>query len=188
MLEELVAMAKECRFIKTAHPVASCPPRPDAVVRFLKKGWIAQEKINGRRLQVHVSREGELRFYTRQGTPHTMVVPDPIRKILVDYYRPNAGDWNALEGEWVPSQQKLYLFDFIIENDKLLSGLCYLDRWKMLRRDFISPNVAVLKWHVKLPEVMKILQSSDEVIEGVVFKHNTTSFEDRTIVRCRKNG
>jgi ATP-dependent DNA ligase len=171
-------------FITTQHPCASTIPDMEHVEYFFSRGWIAQPKINGRKIQLHIESDGTVTSYTRHGTLHTMTIPPEVLEGLRRWYLPEDGKKNVLEGEFVPKQKKVYLFDVIVFNSKQLVSETYLERYKLLKKDFIYPFLVVL------PVLnTKTLSSKDEIIEGIVFKLKIgKGFSDKFIIRCRKNG
>ena len=167
-------------FIKTYHPKKSILPDRDAIKRILNAGWVTQAKMDGARAQIHIL-DGKVINYTRRGTLHTSKLSQEIVGQLLELFSP--GD--VVEGEWLRSQQTLYLFDMIKTEGTVLKQLNYFDRYNKLPRCY-GP-VSLLPIVTDLDQAMQILDSDDT--EGLVFKSLTSKgFSDTSIVRCRKHG
>lgn len=184
MLEALMKQQQTSHYCKGPHPKKTLKPESGAIEPYLDKGWVWQKKINGRRLQIVILPTGELEFWTRSGTPHTWKVPEEIVKAFQQLYMPTKG-WNTIEGEWVKG--KVYLFDILVLEGKLLSNLCYTERHKILNKPFIFPFLSVLPYSTSLKEAIKTLKCTDPMIEGVVLKSPYPGLGDHNIVRCRRD-
>ena len=172
------------RFLTPQHPKTSLAPTEKTVARYLADGWWGQRKVNGRRAQVHV--EGELvQLWTRQGTVHTTVATEQLRDELRRYV--GGRTYTVLDGEWL--QGKLYLFDILRSDGRLLNNLNYRDRYELLKEPFISPVIQVLPVYRTARQCWQELQSKDPGGEGLVFRDpRARGWFDGAIVRCRREG
>lgn len=170
------------------HPKTEISPTLEAVSKILKAGWIGQMKIHGHRAQIHMSADpdDDVIAYNRQGRPHKMLLPDKIASELRRIFNPEKG-WTVIDAEWLKPEGKLFVFDMLKKDDKLLRRLSYGERYKQLPRAYISPHVKTLPILTSPEKCMDVLATPDAYIEGLVFKSlNTKGFEDTSIVRCRK--
>ena len=175
-------------FIKAMHPKTEISPTRESVEKILKAGWVGQMKIHGHRAQIHLPADPseDPIAYNRQGRPHKMLLPDEITQELRRVFEPES-DWTVIDTEWLKPEGKLFVFDILKLNGKLLRGLNYQDRWKLLPKLYISPHVQTLPLLTTAEKCMEVLARTEEHIEGLVFKSVTTKgFEDTSIVRCRK--
>ena len=175
-------------FIQAMHPKTEISPTVASVERILKAGWAGQSKIHGHRAQIHLPADEKLEAiaYNRQGNTHRKLLPDEIVQELRRIVKPKSG-WTVLDTEWLKPEGKLYVFDILKLNDKLLRQLSYEERYKLLPRLYISRHVQTLPLLTTASKCMEVLASTDEHIEGLVFKSlGTRGFEDTSIVRCRK--
>jgi ATP-dependent DNA ligase len=180
-----VALRPASPFIRAMHPKTEVRPHPEVVQRILSSGWIGQLKVHGHRAQLHVSSEGVVIAYTRMGKIHTKILPDPMLSEIRRLFHPKSG-WNVIDSEWVKSENKLYVFDFLKKEGEVLRGLTYPERWKLLPRAYLSPNIVTLPLIKDLKGCMLVLEHPPSHIEGLVFKSSTTKgFADTAIVRCR---
>jgi ATP-dependent DNA ligase len=175
-------------FIKAMHPKTQVSPNQASVKRLLDAGWVGQMKVHGHRAQIHISSDpaDEMMAYNRQGRLHKKLLPEPIIKELRRLFAPYKG-WTVLDTEWLKPENKLYVFDVLKHEGKLLRTLTYAERYAMLPRMYISPFVQTLPLLTSVERCMEILARTEETIEGLVFKSlNSKGFEDTSIVRCRK--
>jgi ATP-dependent DNA ligase len=175
-------------FIKAMHPKTEIQPTRVAIEKILKIGWVGQMKIHGHRAQIHLSADGgEPIAYNRQGRPHKKLLPKEVIKELRRVINPQEG-WTVIDTEWLKPENKLYIFDILKQDGKLLNRLPYGERYKLLPRSYISPYIQTLPLVQTVEKCMEILAKTDEHIEGLVFKSMTTKgFSDTSIVRCRKH-
>lgn len=172
-------------YIRTPHPKTSIQPEPQAIKRILDMGWWGQAKMHGHRLQVHLHREEDPILYNRHGglygkTIHPNIIPE-LRRVLEI-----GTGWTAIEGEWVESQNKLYLFDYIKKDGKVLDGLSYEDRFALLPKLYISPSLQTLSVFKTLEQCLGLYEKRGNRVEGLVFKSTTSlGFKDTSIIRCR---
>lgn len=175
-------------FIKAMHPKTEISPTLSAVEKMLKAGWVGQMKIHGHRAQIHLSadpKEDPI-AYNRQGRPHKMLLPPETVKELRRVFELES-DWTVIDAEWLKPKNKLYVFDILKLNGKILRGLPYLERWKLLPRLYISRHVQTLPVITTAEKCMEVLSKEDSDIEGLVFKSgHSKGFGDTSIVRCRK--
>jgi ATP-dependent DNA ligase len=173
-------------FIKCQHPNHAIAPERFAIERVIKSGWIAQKKMNGHRLQIHIGPEGQLTAYTRHGRVHTQKLSNEL-KFSFESYRDKDG-WLCLEGEWLKSENQVYLFDILRYKSNTLSFQTYRERLKILKSIFhISGQIKLLRTYKKVDDCLRILEGKDEHIEGLVFKaFDTKGWPDTAIVRCLK--
>jgi ATP-dependent DNA ligase len=173
-------------FIKAMHPKTEISPSRESVEKILKAGWVGQMKIHGHRAQIHLHPTEESIAYNRQGRPHKMLLPDEITQELRRVFEPE-NDWTVIDTEWLKPEGKLFVFDVLKLNGKLLRTMNYQERWKLLPKLYISPHVQTLPMITSAEKCMEVLARKEEHIEGLVFKSVTTKgFEDTSIVRCRK--
>ena len=100
---------------------------------------------------------------------------------------PPEDGWTVIDAEWLKPKNKLFIFDILKLNDKLLRRFSYAERYALLPRSYISPHVKTLPLVREAGKCMEILADDDEAVEGLVFKSlKTKGFEDTSIVRCRK--
>lgn len=175
-------------YIKAMHPKTEIRATQDAVEKILKAGWVGQMKIHGHRAQVHLSANASDKpiVYNRQGRPHKKLLPDSITTELRRIFDLDA-DWTVIDCEWIKPQGLLYIFDILKQDGKSLRPLSYADRYALLPKSYISPQVKALPLVTTVLKCMEILANPDEHIEGLVFKSlSAKGFEDTSIVRCRK--
>lgn len=175
-------------YIRAPHPKTEIRPDLASVSRILDAGWLAQLKIHGHRAQVHIH-ESDLQpvlVYNRHGQQHKKVLPDAVEAELRRVFLPARG-WNVLDAEWIKDVDKIYIFDFLKQDNQSLRGLNFESRWKRLPRNFISPSLQILPLLRDATECMAALARPEEWIEGVVFKSASPGFEDTSIIRCRKS-
>ncbi|MBX9767261.1 MAG: hypothetical protein K2X47_08325 [Bdellovibrionales bacterium] len=175
-------------FIKAMHPKTEISPSLASVEKILKLGWVGQMKIHGHRAQIHLSADPseEAIAYNRQGRPHKMLLPDTIVEELRRVLNLKIG-WTVLDAEWLKPESKLFIFDVLKLDGKLLRTMSYPERYKLLPRLYISKYLQTLPLLTTPAKCMEVLARSEEHIEGLVFKSSTTKgFEDTSIVRCRK--
>lgn len=173
-------------FIVCQHPNHAIAPKREAIERVLKLGWAGQEKMNGHRLQIHISPSGEITAYTRHGRIHTQKLSSEL-KFSFQSYATNDG-YICLEGEWLKSENQVYLFDILRHESDTLLFQTYAERYKLLKSIFqISPHVKLLKTYKKVDDCLRILENQDAKVEGLVFKSlDTKGWPDTAIVRCLK--
>jgi hypothetical protein len=175
-------------FIRAMHPKTEIRPLPDSIQRTLALGWVAQLKIHGHRAQVHIpeSLEKPILVYNRHGKLHRKALSPAIISELRRLFQPSEG-WNVIDAEWIKPEDKLFVFDFLRKDGKVLRALTFPERWKKLPRLYLSPHLSTLPLIKDLAGCMKALQSKSESVEGLVFKSATSpGFSDTSIVRCRK--
>lgn len=176
-------------FIRSMHPKTQIKPEESAMRRILDQGWWAQMKIHGHRAQIHLaSSNGEptLIAYTRKGSLHTKEVPEELKGEIFRLFSPKEG-WSAIDCEWVKSQGKLYLFDYLKKDGHVLRSLNYRERYEMLPQVYQSDLIETLPVYKSVRQCLEVLFSPNPLVEGLVFKStHSPGFSDTAIVRCRK--
>lgn len=174
-------------FLKTMHPKSEIRPAAGAIERILRMGWVGQKKVHGHRVQIHVSADPKepLKLFNRHGKFHKAELPPAAIKEVRRLLTP-AKDWNVVEAEWLKGDDKLFLFDFIREEGRVLRDLPYLARWEKLPRTYVSPHVRTLPVLKTAAKCLEVLGEADVDSEGLVFKSGARGFSDTSIVRCRK--
>ena len=170
------------------HPKTGIRPTREAVAKVLGMGWVGQLKVHGHRAQIHVPADPKapVLAYNRHGKLHKKLLPDEMVSEIRRIFSPEK-DWNVLDAEWLKPQNKLFVFDLLKKDGKLLSTLAYLERWKLLPRAFISPSISILPVLTTLEKCMTVLESDEDHTEGLVFKSaQSTGFADTCIIRCRR--
>ncbi len=172
-------------FIEPQHPKANLAPTREVVASMLKRGWLAQEKINGRRLQLHIQPCGKIFCYTRQGRQHTMVLPTSLVAYFSNYKK---FGYITLDAEWYPQKQHVYIFDILKVEGNLLDNKNLLERQEILKKLYIKSKVVrLVKCYKSVKACLKILNSSDPLIEGIVFKYfSIKGWPNQAILRCLK--
>ena len=174
-------------FIDPQHPKAETPPNEEDIADLIRWGWWGQKKVDGYRCQIHITAKGEITYYTRQGNIHTRAVPAILTEQLLRHLKPAVGV-SVFESEWQRQQEKIYLFDVLKLEDKLLEKKNFAERHQILRKDlfFIEPNIEFLPIYKSVRQCMQILKKDEEWIEGLVFKlpHNP-GWQNDAIQRCR---
>ncbi len=178
----------ESTFIKAMHPKTEISPTLPAVEKILRAGWAGQMKIHGHRAQIHISADPAepVTVYNRQGRPHAILLPEKIANELRRVLNLTEG-WTVIDAEWLKPKDKLFIFDVLKLNGKLLRRMSYAERFALLPRSYISPFVKTLPLLTTPDKCMDVLGSPEDYIEGLVFKSlSSKGFEDTAIVRCRK--
>lgn len=175
-------------FIRAMHPKTEILAEPSAIRQVLDAGWIGQLKVHGHRVQLHVPSDPKavILAYNRQGKRHAKALTDPIISEIFRLFRPTKG-WNVIDAEWLKEEEKIFVFDFLKKEGETLWLRTFPERWGMLPRAFLSPHLSILPLLRDVASCVKILNSKDPHVEGLVFKSATsTGFSDTSIVRCRK--
>ena len=178
------------RFIRPIHPKTAILPQYDAIDRVLKMDWVGQYKIHGHRTQIHIPPKGqelEPIAYNRHGQIHKKAIATEIKNELFRLFQ---GDhWNVIDCEWIKGQSKLYVFDVLKWNGRILSGLNYQDRYALLPRVYRSEHCETLAIFTTASKCMEVMESAPEYVEGLVFRSMfTKGFQDTSIIRCRWPG
>jgi hypothetical protein len=175
-------------FIRAMHPKTEIRPDTLVIRRILQSGWVGQIKIHGHRAQIHISADPDepILVYNRQGQLHKQELSPKMEKELRRIFAPER-EWTVLDAEWLKPEQKIFVFDVLKQDGRSLSRLTYLERYKLLPRNFISPVVSVLGLIDDVDRCLEVLSDADPKVEGLVFKAKSTSgFRDSSIIRCRK--
>jgi ATP-dependent DNA ligase len=147
---------------------------PDQLDRFNSREWVAEPKLNGIRLQLHLL-NGTVQFWGRHG--------EPLK------YTPSVGILAALElldlpGYWlfdgelrhnkaVGVRHKIAFFDVFIAESQLLIRETFAERRKLLEKLFqvdAEPLGLPRQYPFGFPELFEKLTRDDEV-EGLVIKN-----------------
>ena len=175
-------------FIKAMHPKTEISSTLVSVEKIIKMGWVGQMKVHGHRAQIHIPADEseEVITYNRQGRPHKKLLPEEMIHELRRILDLQTG-WTVLDAEWLKQEDRLFIFDVLKLNGKLLRGLTYPDRWKLLPRLYISKYIQTLPMLTTTAKCMEVLARTEDFVEGLVFKSTTSKgFDDSSIVRCRK--
>lgn len=176
------------KFLRAMHPKTEIRGDRESMAKILDAGWIAQMKIHGHRAQVHISADESepILVYNRQGNLHKKNLSLNMTRELRRLFSPQTG-WNVLDSEWLKPEDKLYVFDFLKKEGKLLKHLPFEDRWKLLPRNFISPRIQTLPVYKHVERCLEVFSKEDKNLEGLVFKSPAKGFSDTSIIRCRKS-
>jgi ATP-dependent DNA ligase len=177
------------RYVRAPHPKTEIRPAAASIQKVLDAGWVGQLKIHGHRVQLHVPADEDEKIlaYNRMGQLHKKELPEPMISEIRRLLSPHEG-WNIVEGEWIKPKDKIFLFDFLKKDGQLMNRLPFVDRWKLLPREYLSPFIKTLPLVTGLERCLQILAQNDEDVEGLVFKSASPGFGDTTIVRCRRAG
>ncbi len=162
---------------------------PDAMQRILDAGWVAQLKIHGHRVQLHVPADASkpLRALNRQGQTHRKVIPPSMDSEIRRLFQPKEG-WNVVDAEWLKDEGKIFVFDLLRHEGEVLRRLTFPERYERLPRLYLSPHLSTLPIIRDLKGCLEALKNDRPYIEGLVFRSLTTiGFGDTGIIRCRKN-
>jgi hypothetical protein len=182
------AKLRSSPFIRPMHPKTEIRPSPEAIGKILSAGWVGQLKIHGHRTQIHIPADSKQKVlaFNRHGQLHKKIIPPPLLSELRRIFAPES-HWNVIDAEWIKTEDKLYVFDFIKQEGQLLHRYHFLERWKKLPRAFISPSIQILGIFTTLNQCLDALHRSEKTIEGLVFKSSSPGFADSSIIRCRKS-
>lgn len=176
------------KHIRPIHPKTEIAPTRAAVENILSLSWWGQTKIHGHRAQIHIpsSQGSDLVIFNRQGQPHRKILPPDVAQEVFRIFRPNTG-WNVIDAEWLKADDRLFVFDFLKREDKLLDSLSYGERYELLPRVYKSPKIVTLPPLKTVEQCMAVLADPNDNLEGLVFRSpKTVGFIDAGIVRCRK--
>lgn len=175
-------------YIKSMHPKTEVRPDRAAIRRILDGGWVGQAKIHGHRAQIHVPSNPaeDTLVYNRQGQLHAKTLSKRIDAEVRRLFAPTEG-WTVIDGEWLKPEDRLFVFDILKRQGRLLADYTYEQRYELLPRIFSSDCVEVLPLLRTADKCMEALASEDDLVEGIVLKALTTpGFRDTSVVRCRK--
>ena len=181
-------MEKASRFLRTGHPKKEVRADAQAFRRILDEGWWGQCKIHGHRAQIHISasEKDEVIAYNRHGRLHAKILEPEIVAELRRILAPEKG-WTAIEAEWLKPEKKLFLFDYIKKDDKILSSLSYEERYQLLPRLYLSPYVSTLTVLRTVDECLEVMKDPSPHVEGLMFKsRHSKGFSNLSMIRCRK--
>lgn len=181
---------EESKFITSMHPKTEILPNPDSIKRILKSSWWGQIKIHGHRAQIHIpeNEQKSILVYTRKGGFHKKSLGPAISKELFRLFKPKEG-WSVIDSEWLKPKNKIFVFDLLKHNGKLLTDYTYEERWSLLPQVYKSEYIETLPVYRSVEACLKALDSEIPHVEGLVFKsYKTPGFQDTSIIRCRKRG
>ena len=173
------------KFLRPQHPKGMLAPRLDAVERMIAAGLYGQRKVHGHRAQIHIEPDGNVVAFTRQGHLHTSALPEKVVAFLA-----TCADSApiVLDGEWQKHEGRIYLFDVLATQGRVLDREGHADRFARIAV-FESPWTPALPCLRTAADCWAILTDSDPMTEGLVFRNPATpGFADTAIVRCRKSG
>ncbi len=182
-----VALRPVSRFIKPIHPKTMIAPEEAAISKVIAAGWWGQPKVHGHRAQIHIpAGQGRILVYNRQGQIHKEILSVELEQELRRLFTPEK-DWTVIDAEWMKPEKKIYVFDFLKQDGRLLEDLSFAERYELLPRDYISPHISTLPVFKTVERCLAYLSSSlPTFIEGLVFRSaGSRGFSDSTIVRCR---
>ncbi|WP_141733543.1 hypothetical protein [Oligoflexus tunisiensis] len=174
--------------IRPIHPKTEIAPTRDAIQRILERGWWGQVKIHGHRAQIHIPSQDrdEIVVFNRQGQPHRKVLPQDVSSEVLRIFRPQSG-WNVIDAEWLKSEDRLFVFDFLKREDQVLDAATYGERYELLPRVYKSQKIMTLAPLKSLDACLAVLADPTPHVEGLIFRSPATrGFIDSGIVRCRK--
>lgn len=176
------------KHIRPIHPKTEIAPTRAAVENILSLCWWGQTKIHGHRAQIHIpSRlDADLVVFNRMGQPHRKILPPDVVQEVFRIFRPKSG-WNVIDAEWLKADDRLFVFDFLKREDRMLDSYSYGDRYELLPRVYSSPKIVTLPPLKTVDQCMAVLADPTDYVEGLVFRSPATiGFVDSGIVRCRK--
>jgi ATP-dependent DNA ligase len=188
-IRETYMKQKISSYIKTQHPIGTILPTNQNVILWMtEKKWIAQAKINGRKAQIHISNNNVI-FYTRQGNLHSAHISQELKDSIIKWF--SSEKETVIEAEFIPQQQKIFVFDLVVDNGELLRNITYPERHELLTKnkpDILGKNIQILPILSSVISAQKLLLENNPIIEGLVFKSQIgIGFSDNFIIRCRKN-
>lgn len=174
------------------HPKTEIRPDRAAIKRVLDHGWAGQLKIHGHRAQIHLSPDPAQpsQVYNRQGALHAKPLPPALAAELQRIFgpRPDAPGWTVLDAEWLKGDDRVFVFDLLRREGRLLEPLTYAERWELLPRVYASEMVETLPLLRSVDRCLEALARPEPWIEGLVFRAlSTPGFSDTSIVRCRRS-
>lgn len=181
-------MANSPKHIRPIHPKSEIAPTRAAIEQILSLGWWGQVKIHGHRAQIHISSDSsqEIIAYNRTGQRHSKALTPQITSELRRIFQPEKG-WSVIDGEWLKPEEKIYVFDLLKREDRLLDGMNYSERYALLPRLYVSPSLQTLPPLKTLEACLAVLADPRPEIEGLIFRSPVTrGFLDSGIIRCRK--
>ncbi len=177
------------RYIRAMHPRASVKSDDASLRKMLAAGWVAQRKVHGHRVQIHVSAdpEQEVLLYNRLGNFHRKKLEPSIIGEIRRIFSPQEGV-NVLDAEWLKPEGLIFVFDFLKSQSQLLNRMTFCERHELLPILYRSDCLQTLPVLKTFESCKAIIQSQDSHTEGLVFKSSTTrGFSDTSVLRCRKS-
>jgi ATP-dependent DNA ligase len=174
-------------FMRPIHPKTEIRPQREAIEKVLQANWVGQTKIHGHRAQLHIPTNPSVSIiaYNRQGQEHKKALTPLMISELRRLFAPQKG-WNVIDSEWIKTEDKLFVFDFLKIEDIALNRLNFKERWQNLPRAYLSPCIQTLPIFETVEQCMATLAKPEAFIEGLVFKSPSPGFEDTSIIRCRR--
>jgi hypothetical protein len=176
------------KHIRPIHPKTEIASTRVSIENILSLSWWGQAKIHGHRAQIHIpSRESEdLVIFNRQGQPHRKILPPDVAQEVFRIFRPKTG-WNVLDAEWLKADDRLFVFDMLKREDRILDSMSYGERYALLPRVYSSPKIVTLPPLKTVEQCLAVLADPKDYVEGLIFRSpHTVGFVDSGIVRCRK--
>ena len=183
-----VSQMKPSPFISAMHPKTEILPQNEAIQKILSQGWWGQIKIHGHRAQIHIPSDNSepLIAYTRKGGTHKRALDPELEAELRRLLKPESG-WSVVDCEWMKGDKRLFLFDFLKREGRLLSHLSYEERYELLPRIYKSDYIETLVPLKTLASCREALNRPEAFVEGLVFRNpSSKGFSDTSIIRCRR--
>ena len=173
-------------FIQSQHPKNGITPEAEHIRGFLELNWIGQAKMNGHRLQIHITPKGQMTCFTRQGTLHTKKLSTELEASFLQYA--DKDGILVLDCEWIKSLDQVWLFDVLKYQGRTMMFSSYKERYGILKSIYaIAANIKLSRVLKKEKDCLKVLADPNEIIEGLVLKAwETKGWPDTAIVRCLK--
>lgn len=179
-------MVLPSRFIKPIHPKTEISPNEAAIKKVIAAGWWGQPKIHGHRAQIHISCDEPCLVYNRQGNLHKESLSQELEAELRRIFAPQK-DWTVIDAEWLKPAKKIFVFDVLKHEGKILDSLGFEERYDLIPKAYLSPHISTLPVFKTVERCMNYLSGDlPTFVEGLVFRSPTTrGFSDSAIVRCR---
>ncbi len=187
LLHRRLKMTLPSRFIRPVHPKTQIAPVESAIKKVIDAGWWGQPKINGHRAQIHIPADARpCLVYNRQGQLHKEQLTVGLEAELRRLFSPTK-DWNTIDAEWMKSDQKIFVFDFLKKDGVLLDQMSFSERYDLIPKLYLSPGISTLPVLKTTEKCMQFLSTRcAEHLEGLVFRAaHSRGFSDGSIVRCR---
>jgi ATP-dependent DNA ligase len=180
------AKPRDDMFIQSQHPKNGITPEAEHIRGFLELNWIGQAKMNGHRLQIHISPKGQMTCFTRQGNLHTKKLSTELEASFLQYA--DKDGILVLDCEWIKSLDQVWLFDVLKYQGRTMMFSSYKERYGILKSIYaIAANIKLSRVLKKEKDCLKVLADPNEIIEGLVLKAwETKGWPDTAIVRCLK--
>lgn len=167
------------KFLETYRPRTLIAPEREKIKGVLDCGWCAQAKKNGKRLQIHFWDDGKITSFSNTGLIQKPF-PAKIKKLLLEKF----ASGQTIEGEWLETAKKLYIFDNVALDGKKFFTKSYAERVALLP-EIDDEDVEVLPFVTDLDTAMEIFNDPNN--EGLVLRNpDRKGFEKTAIQRCRR--